>query len=50
VWGNLKSTELANLCSASIAEGTDIAETGLDRIGTDAALCFAFLHHSGLRL
>jgi transposase len=50
VWGNLKSTELANLCSTTIAEVAVTAESGLDRIGTDAALCFAFLHHSGLRL
>jgi transposase len=50
VWGNLKSTELANLCSDTIGEVADIAEDGLDRIGSDAALCMAFLHHTGLRL
>ena len=50
VWGNLKSTELANLCSDTIGEVADIAEDGLDRIGSDAALCMAFLRHSGLRL
>jgi transposase len=50
VWGNLKSQELANLCSNSIDQVADIAEGGLDRIGSDAALCFAFLRHSGLRL
>jgi DDE superfamily endonuclease len=50
VWGNLKSTELANLCSHTIGEVADQAEDGLDRIGSDAARCFAFLHHSGLRL
>jgi len=50
VWGNLKSHELANLCSDTIDEVADIAEEGLDRIGTDAALCFAFLRHSGLNL
>ena len=50
VWGSLKSKELANLCSDTIDEVADIAETGLDRIGTDAPLCFAFLRHSGLRL
>jgi hypothetical protein len=50
VWGNLKSTELANLCSSTIGDVADMAEDGLDRIGTDAALCIAFLHHSGLRL
>jgi hypothetical protein len=49
VWGNLKSTELANLCSTTIAEVADTAASGLDRIGTDAPLCLAFLHHSGLR-
>jgi transposase len=50
VWGNLKSQELANLCSDTIDEVATIAEDGLDRIGTDAPLCFAFLRHSGLRL
>ena len=50
VWGNLKSTELANLCSDTIGEVADIAEDGLDRIGSDAPLCFAFLRHSGLQL
>jgi DDE superfamily endonuclease len=49
-WGNLKSTELANLCSDTIGEVADMAEAGLDRIGTDASLCFAFLRHSGLPL
>jgi putative transposase len=50
VWGNLKSTELGNLCSDTIGEVADIAEDGLDRIGSDATLCFAFLRHCGLRL
>jgi len=50
VWGNLKSSELANLCSDTIDAVADIAEGGLDRIGSDAALCFAFLRHCGLRL
>lgn len=50
VWGNLKSQELANLCADTIDQVADMAEDGLDRIGTDADLCFAFLHHSGLRL
>ena len=49
-WGNLKSAELANLCSTTIDEVADIAEHGLDRIGSDAALCIAFLHHAGLKL
>lgn len=50
VWGNLKSTELANLCSDTIDKVADIAEEGLDRIESDAALCFAFLRHAGLKL
>ncbi len=50
VFGNLKSSELANLCRDTIAEVEAIAETGLDRIGHDARLCFAFLRHSGLSL
>ena len=50
VWGNLKSMELANLCSDSIDEVANTADAGLDRIGSDAALCFAFLRHCGLRL
>jgi hypothetical protein len=49
-WGNLKSQELANLCLDTIDEVADVAEGGLDRIGGDAALCFAFLRHCGLRL
>jgi transposase len=50
VWGNLKSQELANFCADTIDQVADMAEDGLDRIGADADLCFAFLHHSGLRL
>ena len=50
VWGNLKSSELANLCCDSIREVEAIADDGLWRIGTDSALCFAFLQHCGLRL
>jgi transposase len=49
-WGHLKSQELANLCRDSIDQVAEIAQGGLDRIGTDADLCFAFLRHSGLRL
>ncbi len=50
VWGNLKSTELRNLCSDTIHQVADIATGGLDRIGTDASLCFSFLRHCCLRL
>jgi transposase len=47
VWGSLKSTELANLCSDTIDELAGIAEGGLDRIGNHDTLCFAFLRHAG---
>lgn len=50
VWGNLKSSELANLCPDTIGEAAGYAEEGLERIGSDADLCFAFLHHTGLKL
>jgi transposase len=50
VWGNLKSSELANLCADSIDDVALIAELGLDRIGTDDSLCLAFLRHAGLFL
>ena len=50
VWDNVKSSELANLCADTIAELGHTAEVGLDRIGSDAPLCFAFLRHTGLRL
>jgi transposase len=50
VWGNLKSSELANLCPDTIEEAAVHAEEGLDRIGSDAGLCFAFLRHCGLEL
>jgi putative transposase len=50
VWGNVKSQELANLCADTIGEVSHAAEEGLDRIGSDAPLCFAFLRHTGLRL
>jgi hypothetical protein len=50
VWGNLKGQELANLCPDSLHEAAQAADDGLSRIGSDAQLCLAFLHHCGLRL
>jgi hypothetical protein len=50
VWGNVKSAELANLCCDSVGEVQAIAGDGLAGIGTDGALCIAFLRHCGLRL
>ena len=50
VWGNLKGKELANLCPDTIDEAAGPADDGLSRIGSDTALCFAFLRHTGLEL
>ena len=50
VWGSVKSKELANLCSDTIDQLADVAQTGLNRISNDAQLCLAFLRHTGLRL
>jgi putative transposase len=50
IWGNLKSSELANLCPDTIDEASQYATDGLTRIGSDAELSFAFLRHCGLKL
>jgi transposase len=49
-WGNLKATELANLCPEHISEADTAAHTGPHRIGSSYDLCFNFLDHTGLRL
>ncbi len=50
VWGNLKNSELANLCPDSIEEAAVFADDGLMRIGSDSRLCLSFLAHCGLSL
>jgi transposase len=50
VWGNIKATELANLCPDTIDEAHTAAHTGLNRVGTSYQLCFNFLDHTGLSL
>ena len=50
LWGNLKGTELANFCPATIDEAATAVDVGLTRIGEDAQLCWAFLRHTGLSL
>lgn len=50
LWGNVKGVELANLCPDTIDEAQTAAEAGLDRVGADGQLCFAFLDHCGLSL
>ncbi|QUH04144.1 transposase [Saccharopolyspora erythraea] len=50
IWGNIKATELANLCPKTIDEAHTAAETGLERIGSSYQLCFSFLDHTVLHL
>ena len=50
VWGNLKNTELANLCPDILDDADTAAHTGLHRIGSSYQLCFNFLDHTGLPL
>jgi transposase len=50
LWGNLKGTQLANFCPATVDEAAAATGAGLCRIGEDAQLCWAFLHHTGLSL
>ncbi|WP_275296517.1 hypothetical protein [Saccharopolyspora spinosa] len=47
VWGNIKATELANLCPEAIDEADTAARAGLNRIGSSYQLSFAFLDHTG---
>ena len=50
VWGNVKNNELANLCADTLDQAEHAADAGLCRIGSETALCLAFLHHTGLKL
>jgi transposase len=50
LWGNIKGTELANLCADSIDEPAHAARAGIDRVRSDADLAFAFLRRCGLPL
>ena len=50
VWGNIKTVELANLCPDTIDEAHAAAQAGLNRVGSNYDLCFAFLAHTGLSL
>jgi len=50
LWGNIKGSELANLCADSIDEPAHAAHAGIDRVRADTDLAFAFLRHCGLSL
>jgi transposase len=50
LWGNIKGTELANLCADNIDGPAHAAHTGIDRVRADTDLAFAFLRHCGLSL
>jgi transposase len=48
VWGNVKGTELANLCADDLREVERELRAGLRRVGRSSTLAFAFLRHTGL--
>ena len=48
VWGNVKGTELANLCADNLGEVERELRAGLRRVGRSPTLAFAFLRHAGL--
>jgi len=48
VWGNMKSTELANQCPDTLDEVRVATESGPTRIGSSYDLCHSFLDHTGL--
>ena len=50
VWGNVKASELANLCPDSIDDAEVAADAALERIGNNEQMCFNFLEHTGLFL
>jgi len=50
LWGNIKGTELANLCADGIDATAQAAHAGIDRVRDDTVLAFAFLRHCGLSL
>jgi transposase len=50
LWGNVKGTELANLCVDTIDATAHAAQAGIDRVRADTDLAFAFLRHCGLSL
>jgi len=50
VWGNLKASELANLCPDTVEQIEQAAADGLCRIGSNTDLCHAFMHQTPLRL
>jgi putative transposase len=50
LWGNVKGSELANLCADTIDATAHAAQAGIDRVRADRDLAFAFLRHCGLSL
>lgn len=48
VWGNVKGSELANLCADNLGEVEHELRAGLRRVRRSSTLAFAFLRHTGL--
>jgi transposase len=50
LWGNVKGTELANLCADTIEETAQAATAGIERVRSEPDLALAFLAKCGLSL
>lgn len=48
LWSNIKGQELANRCSANLAEADAAVHQGMTRARQSQQLAFAFLDHAGL--
>jgi transposase len=48
LWSSLKSIELANLTSPTLAEVIDQAHEGIERVRRTPQLAYSFLRHAGL--
>jgi transposase len=48
LWSNLKTVELANLTSPTLAEVINQAHRGIDRVRRTPHLAYSFLRHTGL--
>jgi len=49
IWGNLKRTELANVCAATLDELRGPLHRGCARVRRHPQLAFNFLRHAGLQ-
>jgi transposase len=48
LWSSLKAVELANLASPTLAEVSNQAHRGIERVRRTPHLAYSFLRHAGL--